>query len=346
MKRFILFSLMAAALPLSMMAQDDVYFIPSKQSVKNVEVQVDDSPTYYSGIGKNDYEYNRRANLQGFYKKIGRDSLGNDIVEYRTNDGMSRIDTIYQFDRYYENNSDDFAYSRRMGRFDDFYGYRNYWDYGYPAVGVYASVGYWSPWYDDFYDPWYYGYRGYYGWGSYYGYGGYYGWYNPWRYNYGWGYPYYGYGYPYYGYGYPYYGNRYYGYYNGHTGTGNHFGRNNNYSGQTYRNNSNRVFGNMNQRSSRFGNNNSNYNSRNTYNNSRFGNQNSRFGNQQSRFGNQQRQSQFNDYDRGNTRSYNSSSFGSGSRSGGGSFGGGSRSGGGSFGGGSRGGGGSFGGHR
>lgn len=69
MKRFILFSLMAAALPLSMMAQDDVYFIPSKQSVKNVEVQVDDSPTYYSGIEKNDYDYNRRANLQGSYKK-------------------------------------------------------------------------------------------------------------------------------------------------------------------------------------------------------------------------------------------------------------------------------------
>ena len=201
MKAQVLISVLFASMPLTMMAQDDMYFTPSKQS--KVQSKVEDlnteEPTYYSGSDRDVDEYNRRGKLSSYYQKIGEDSLGNDVIVFHTGDGTydtSKADTVYKGSGSYYGD-DDFAYSRRMSRFDGFYGYYPWYD----------------PWYAPWYDPWYYGYG--------YGWSWRYGWYSPYYYGYyGWGYPYYryGWGYPYYyGWGYP----RYYGYY-GHAGTRNH----------------------------------------------------------------------------------------------------------------------------
>ena len=258
------------------------------------------------------------------------------------------LEEIGGFTRKYEGTDDDFAYSRRMSRFDGFWGgYYDPWFMG--RASVYAGWGwpspyYYSGWYDTWYDPWYYGYYSgypYYGYGYYYGgypyYRGYpyyygyagYGWYGPWRGYYGWGYPYYGY--------------RRGGYYayGGHTGTANHWGRSNgSYRGSVERGGSYGNFsgyrgstGTMSQgNAGQFGGNS-------VPDRSNIG----QFGGSRQSYGNQ------------GTRSYSApnssysppsnSSFGGATRStfGGGSFGG-SRAGGGSFGGTRNGGG--FGGHR
>ena len=251
MKKFVLLSVMALALPTALLAQDDVYFTPSKESVREYkDAQKTHRYAYYSGISKSDSEYNRRNALDKVYRKIGQDSLGNDIVQYKSQDGIYRTDTIYQFDRYFESTEDDFAYSRRLGRFDDFYGYYSPWYYDYPHYGFRYSYRSWDPWYWGYYDPWYMGY--YDPW--YYRYRR--GWYDPWGDGYyGWGYPYY-----YYGYARPYIR---YNYAGGHSGTANHWGgayggsfgsRGSVYNGQPRNVDSPRSFGNMNARSGQFGN--------------------------------------------------------------------------------------------
>ena len=321
MKLFIHFSFLLSILPLSATAQDDLYFIPNDGTNKNMQEVVidknDGAPTYYSGINKSDMEYNHRGKFRSSYQKIGKDSLGNDIIQFEIGNGKyGETDTVYQVECYYNSDEDVFAYSRRMGRFEGFWGYYSPWRIGSPYY--YSAWGYWDPWYSDFYGPWLgYGY----------GWGGYYGWYNPWRYGYyGWGSPYY-YG-GWYPYGYSWRPNYSYRGAFGHTGTANHWanGRvfnNRNVAGYRGNGNTNRDFqsyDNTRVRSSRFG-------------GSR-GVTNGNFG------GSRNNSTRFN-----NTRSYtpNRSSFGSGTRSsyGGGSFGG-SRGGGATR----SGGGGRFGGHR
>jgi len=79
MRKAILFSVLFSALPLLSQAQDDLYFTPSKaeqSAYQQAKIEAERSD-YYSGIGKTDEEYNRRG--QYTYKKIGVDSLGNDI---------------------------------------------------------------------------------------------------------------------------------------------------------------------------------------------------------------------------------------------------------------------------
>ncbi|MBF1082358.1 MAG: hypothetical protein HXL34_07915, partial [Prevotellaceae bacterium] len=197
MKKLFLFLAFAGVMPLSALGQDDVYFTPAKSVSKNSR---ENSPTYYRGSNRSVDEYNRRGRLKSYYQKIGTDSLGNDIVTYQRMSGVSP-DSIYIDTAYVYPGSasfdDDYAYTRRMSRWDGFY---DPWFYG-----AYR----WGAWYNAWYDPWYYGYGGWYGaydpW-----YYGYTGWYDPWYYGYsgwyGWGYPYYGYGWsdPYY------YGRRYY----------------------------------------------------------------------------------------------------------------------------------------
>mgnify|MGYP003563507029 FL=1 len=251
MKRVVLLSVLFGAMPLLSMAQDDLYFTPSKaEQAKYLKDRVEeDRPVYYSGIGKSNDEYNRRG--QYSYKKVGVDSLGNDIFMSRisTLHGDSVVlDTIYGgLTRRYDSNNDDFAYSRRMSRFDGYWGgYYDPWFAG--RSSIYVGWGFGSPfyggWYDTWNDPWYYGYYGGYPYYSYYGgypyysyYGGYpyygyagYGWYNPWRgyYGYGWGYPYYG------------YRGAYVTYRNGHTGTANHWGT----TAGDYNKNRNRTYSN------------------------------------------------------------------------------------------------------
>lgn len=187
MKRIILLTALAGLLPLGMMAQDDVYFTPSKDNKTNVQKNQcysDETPTYYSGSNRNVDEYNRRGKLSSYYQKIGADSLGNDIIEFHAGNGQYpdsvTRDTIYPgSQQYYYNDDDDFAYSRRMSRFDDYYGWYDPYFYGWAGYGPYwgARWGWYDPGlYDDLF----------------WGYGGWYGWYDPWYYGYGWGRPYWG----------------------------------------------------------------------------------------------------------------------------------------------------------
>ncbi len=220
MKKSILLSVMLGALPLSMMAQDDLYFTP-KKSVKEAKSSIervdDDSPTYYIGSDRSDDEYNRLGEYGSHYEVVGTDSLGNDIIEFVPGKGYSEKQEESAYDE-----ESDYEYSRRMSRFEDLYCPYDPWFYTHYGFGPYWRSYYWDayyPWYTGWYDPWYYGYRY-----------GYYGWYSPWYYS--WSYPYYGWGYPYYGWGYgwytPYYGGTGYSYWayndrnHGVTGTSNH----------------------------------------------------------------------------------------------------------------------------
>lgn len=190
-------------MPVTTFAQDDdLYFVPEKSS-KTAEVQrLDDQPAYYRGSQRSVDEYNRRGKFGSYYQKIGTDSLGNDIVTYRHGFGVAPdttyIDTAFVYPGSARWEDDDYAYTRRMSRWDGYYdpwsyGYhpwmRGYYDPWYMGYSSWYSPWY-SGWYGDWYDPWYYGYSGWY---SPYYRGWYGGWYNSW-YG-GWGGPWYGRGY-------------------------------------------------------------------------------------------------------------------------------------------------------
>lgn len=184
MKKLVLFSVLFGIMPVSMLAQDDLYFTPSKQSrvESTVEELKKEEPTYYSGSDRDVDEYNRRGKLSSYYQKIGEDSLGNDIIVFHAGDGsydVSKADTVYRGSGTFYDNTDDYTYSRRMSRFDGWYDPWFYSHYYYP---------WYDPWYDPWFDPWYGGYSWHWR----------YGWYNPWYSGYyGWGYPYYRYGWGY-----------------------------------------------------------------------------------------------------------------------------------------------------
>lgn len=194
MKKQILLSLVVAMLPLALWAQDDVYFVPKKKDKVEkpaAPVMQENRQVYYRGLDVPLDEYNR-MNLKSSYQILGKDSLGNDIIEFDSAEGNGqRVDTVFVYQ-----DDEDFRYTSRMGRFDDFYGWYHPWFYDYRFYG---------PWgyYHTFYDPWFYDWA--YGWGYPYGY---YGWGYPYGY-YGWGYPYYSY----YGWGYPLWWGGYAGYY-------------------------------------------------------------------------------------------------------------------------------------
>lgn len=306
MKKFLMLLVVAGAMPLASMAQDDVYFTPSK----NVDTPKADKQTYYCGSKRGVDEYNRYGKLNSYYQKIGTDSLGNDIITFMPGDGAYRdssaADTAYvypgsaRFD-----DGDDYTYTRRMSRWDGFYD-PWFYDNFYGPYGWYSS--WYSPWYrgwyGGWYDPWYYGYAG---------------WYNPYYYGYyGWGWPY---RHGWYGWNYPYLGggvivN------NGGMNSGGYTGQRTWTSGRTYgsSSNGNRSFGSYTSRSAgnrSFG---SRTNDNRGYNGNRTFNNNSSYGTRS--FG-------------GNTGSFGGGSVGGGSFGGGrsgGSFGGG----GGHFGGGRR----------
>ena len=188
MKRVTLLSVLLATLPIGTMAQDDLYFTPSAHE-KEAESAVigSNGSSYYSGISKSDDEYNRRHKLNSYYQKIGEDSLGNDVIEFYTDGNTVAYDTVYAGnEQYMFDDDDDFAYSRRMARFDNFYGwydpyYASYW-YD-PWYADRWAWGWSSPWYYDslwgwpYYSSW--GWR--YGWaGNYWNwYPGYWGWHYP-----------------------------------------------------------------------------------------------------------------------------------------------------------------------
>lgn len=208
MKKWIIVSVLMAALPLTMMAQDDdLYFNPKVEAQKAAAERAQkmhqyalqrarqDSiyALYWSGSNRNVDEYNRGGKLMSHYQNIGTDSLGNDIISFQVGRGLTP-DSIYDDEafaqKYTKNMGEDFEYTRDMSRWDgfydpwfyDYYGYGPYywrsaywgwynpWRYGYYA-------GWYDPWLDPWYDPWYYGYAGWYGGPWYGGWGGYYPWY-------------------------------------------------------------------------------------------------------------------------------------------------------------------------
>ena len=171
-----------------MMAQDDLYFTPKKsdktvKSTPTPEKVESEATTYYSGSDRNIDEYNRRGKFGSYFEKIGTDSLGNDIIEFHSSaEDVTDTLAVYPGTKVQYDVDDDYYYSRRMSRFDDFYWY-DPWFYG-------PYYGWHSPWWYSrwgWYDPWYYsyGYNGLYGWY------GWYDWYDPYYYSwYGWGSPY------------------------------------------------------------------------------------------------------------------------------------------------------------
>lgn len=178
MKKLVLLAVLLGAMPITMMAQDDLYFVPTKENVaKDAEKYGMPTKTYYAGSSRSTDEYNRRA----WSRVAPIDSAGNDIIDFTAERG------VYPDSAYSEET--DYEYTRRMSRFDDYSPSEAYWE-GYRdgrwmSPWYYGSYyGWYDPWY---YDSWYYG--GYYGyWGGWYSPYYYSAWYSPWRYHYGyWG---------------------------------------------------------------------------------------------------------------------------------------------------------------
>ena len=164
-KMYLLAVLMAAAMPLTSMAQDDdLYFNPKKEAQEKAEKRARLQQQYaaqrarrdslyslfWSGSGRDVDEYNRGGRIFSHYEHVGTDSLGNDIIQFHVGKGV-RPDSIYDdayFAQKYADQDEDFDYTRRMSRWDGYY------------------------------DPWFYGYYGY---GPYYWRSRMWGWHNPWR---------------------------------------------------------------------------------------------------------------------------------------------------------------------
>lgn len=169
MRKWILPAVVALTMPLVSPAQDDMYFVPTKENVaKSANEYGMPRDTYYSGSSRSVDEYNRRGS---YVQPI--DSAGNDIVDFDATAGVYPDSGAV--------GQDDYAYTRRMSRFDDYEWSDPYWA-GYYA-GRSARWGWYDPWYYGswyygFYDPWYYGWH-YDPW-----FVGWHGWHGP-----GWGHP-------------------------------------------------------------------------------------------------------------------------------------------------------------
>lgn len=165
MKQLTMTLLLLGALPLSVIAQDDMYFVPTKENkAKEAMSYGMPSRTYYSGSSRSVDEYNRRS----WSSVAPIDSAGNDIIEF------SAVRGVYP-DSVYQEPVEDYKYTRRMSRFDDYTPTEEAYWAGY-RDGRWSSPWFYSRWYD--YDPWYY--TGYYSWYS----PWYYDYYRPWHYGY------------------------------------------------------------------------------------------------------------------------------------------------------------------
>lgn len=171
MKNFVFISFFFGMVSTVAIAQDDIYFTPTKKDKK--EAREYRPPMRHEGCNRDVDEYNRRGDFRSHYDVMGPDSTAKDVIDFSAGvpaDSLGR----YDGGRFYDD--DDYAYSRRMSRFDDYY-WRDpfYWDMWYGSPYWYTNA-YWygSPyWYARYgwgwYDPWYYGgwYRPYYyGWGG------------------------------------------------------------------------------------------------------------------------------------------------------------------------------------
>lgn len=226
-------------------AQDDMYFMP-KKTEKVVKEVAPVEPYYENRMDVDDY--NRRGFFGNQGYALSSDTTANDVINFSTSDSLDAAGYAGVGDEYDEgyNPEDDYIYSRRMSRFDDFYWY-DPWYYGWYGPYWYGSP-YWyaySGWYSPWYDPWYYG------WYRPWGYGWYYSWYRP---------------------------VSYYRPYRGITGTSNHGRVSYGYTGSAnknfrgYRGTTNRLNNNRSYNNNRYNNSNKDYNRfngnrRNNYNN-------------------------------------------------------------------------------
>ena len=120
MKKLIMLSLLFGTLPLMVAAQDDdMYFVPTKENLKK-EAAANSIPsrTYYSGSQRSIDDYNRRA----WNDAYPVDSAGNPIIDFSADRG------VLSDSAYAEMADNDFRYTRRMSRFDDYSPCAAYWD--------------------------------------------------------------------------------------------------------------------------------------------------------------------------------------------------------------------------
>lgn len=167
-EKIVLLVAVSGFLPISLAAQDDMYFRPQKTDKKDV---LRDMPSYNSTEWNID-EYNRRERSVGEYRRnVDLDTLYSDIILLDT----SAIDSTssFELEEYAYTPEEDYVYSRNLSRFDDFYWY-DPWYFGWRGYGPYwYGSPYWYAgwWYDPWYDPWFYGWHRPWGW--------YYSWYWP-----------------------------------------------------------------------------------------------------------------------------------------------------------------------
>ena len=174
MKKWTILSMALVLTSLQAMAQDDMYFMPSKKQKAEREAARQarqDNSSYdridyrdYSGSNRNVDEYNRMGSQV-------------DVLPAGTGD----VITFDPVEGVYPDSVGDYQLTKQMTRFDDYVPSIAYWE-GYSA-GRRDAWGWHSPWYYSslypWYDPWYYD--------PWYSYGWYDPWYyDPWYYNYGW----------------------------------------------------------------------------------------------------------------------------------------------------------------
>ena len=150
-RKYLLAVLIAAAMPLTSMAQDDdLYFNPKKEAKEKAERRAllqrqyaeqrarRDSiyRLFWSGSDRSVDEYNRGGRIFSHYENVGKDSLGNDIIQFHVGKGVAP-DSIYDdayFAQKYVDRDEDFVRTREMSRWDGFY---DPWFYDYYGYGPY-----------------------------------------------------------------------------------------------------------------------------------------------------------------------------------------------------------------
>lgn len=159
MKKLFILSALLTMCVVPLFAQDDMYFVPTKKNIaKEMEAYRQQMESNYGDSYFDVDDYNRYGS---YITPI--DSAGHDIINFSMERG------IYPDSAYH---ADNYTYSRRMSRFDDYVpSTTSYWA-GYRDG--YSMGSWYYPWYDSwyydrwYYDPWYYGY--------------YSSWYSPWYY--------------------------------------------------------------------------------------------------------------------------------------------------------------------
>ena len=188
MKKWILSAVILTAMPLSMLAQDDMYFVPSKAKAKVSREMPVSRDTYYAGSNRDIDEYNRMGGSS--YEPLSPDT--GDIITFAPVEGV------------YPDSVQDYSLTRKMARWDGYEPSAEYWEgyskgqrdarswhspWYYSSYYPWYDSWYYNPWYYDpwyysswyWYDPWYYSGRGW-GWRGYWN-----RWYDPWYYGGYWG---------------------------------------------------------------------------------------------------------------------------------------------------------------